>query len=62
MADTHLLIVKETDGTRTKTAVKKLDEEEKVKEIGRMISGVEMTELTKQHAKELLELAAKMKR
>nr|AAT66690.1 DNA repair and genetic recombination protein [Geobacillus kaue] len=61
MADTHLLIAKETDGTRTKTVVKKLDEEEKVKEIGRMISGVEMTELTKQHAKELLELAAKMK-
>ncbi|ADU94794.1 DNA repair protein RecN [Geobacillus sp. Y412MC52] len=61
MADTHLLIAKETDGERTKTVVRKLNEEEKVKEIGRMISGVEMTELTKRHAKELLELAAKMK-
>lgn len=61
MADTHLLISKETDGSRTKTSVKALTDEEKVKEIGRMISGVEITELTKEHAKELLELAAKMK-
>lgn len=61
MADTHLFIAKETDGTRTKTLVKALTEEEKVKEIGRMISGVEITELTKKHAKELLELATKIK-
>jgi DNA repair protein RecN (Recombination protein N) len=61
MADTHLLISKETDGSRTKTSVKALTEEEKIKEIGRMISGVEITELTKEHAKELLELAAKIK-
>ena len=61
MADTHLFISKETDGSRTKTSVKVLTEEEKIKEIGRMISGVEITELTKEHAKELLELAAKIK-
>ncbi|GGJ78119.1 DNA repair protein RecN (Recombination protein N) [Anoxybacillus voinovskiensis] len=61
MADTHLFIAKETDGTRTKTSVKVLTKEEKIKEIGRMISGVEITELTKEHAKELLELAAKIK-
>jgi DNA repair protein RecN (Recombination protein N) len=61
MADTHLFIAKETDGNRTKTFVKALTEEEKVKEIGRMISGVEITELTKKHAKELLELATKLK-
>ncbi|REK55554.1 MAG: DNA repair protein RecN [Geobacillus sp.] len=61
MADTHLFIAKETDGNRTRTSVKTLSDEEKVKEIGRMISGVEITELTKQHAKELLELAAKIK-
>lgn len=50
MADTHLFIAKETDGNRTRTSVKTLSDEEKVKEIGRMISGVEITELTKQHA------------
>ena len=31
--------------------------EEKIKEIGRMISGVEITDLTKKHAEELLQLA-----
>ncbi len=61
MADTHLFISKETVGNRTKTSVKALTEEEKIKEIGRMISGVEITELTKEHAKELLELATKIK-
>ncbi|WP_044747883.1 DNA repair protein RecN [Bacillus alveayuensis] len=61
MADTHLFISKETVENRTKTSVKVLSEEEKIKEIGRMISGVEITDLTKEHAKELLELATKIK-
>jgi DNA repair protein RecN (Recombination protein N) len=61
MADTHLFISKETVENRTKTSVKALTEEEKIKEIGRMISGVEITDLTKEHAKELLELATKIK-
>ena len=33
----------------------------KIKEIGRMISGVEITDLTKKHAQELLETANVMK-
>ncbi|MBM7604582.1 DNA repair protein RecN (Recombination protein N) [Metabacillus crassostreae] len=57
MADTHLYIAKETTSGRTKTSVKPLKEEEKIREIGRMIAGVEVTELSKQHAKELLSLA-----
>jgi DNA repair protein RecN (Recombination protein N) len=57
MADTHLYIAKETNTGRTKTSVKPLAEEEKIKEIGRMIAGVEVTELSKEHAKELLALA-----
>ncbi|KKI93025.1 DNA recombination protein RecN [Bacillus sp. SA1-12] len=57
MADTHLYIAKETKSGRTKTSVKPLNEEEKIKEIGRMIAGVEVTELSKEHAKELLALA-----
>lgn len=61
MADTHLYISKETIENRTKTSVTMLTAEEKIKEIGRMISGVEITDLTKEHAKELLELAAKIK-
>ncbi|WP_264803170.1 DNA repair protein RecN [Cytobacillus sp. NCCP-133] len=61
MADTHLFISKKTKDGRTKTTVKPLSEDEKVKEIGRMISGVEITDLTKEHAKELLQLASQLK-
>ena len=61
MADTHLYIEKETQEGRTKTRVKELDHEGKIKEIGRMISGVEITDITKKHAQELLETANVMK-
>ncbi|SFA41759.1 DNA replication and repair protein RecN [Anoxybacillus pushchinoensis] len=61
MADTHLFIAKETVDGRTKTTVEALNEEEKINEISRMISGVEITQLTKQHAHELLQLAKKIK-
>ena len=61
MADTHLFISKDVDGERTKTKVKPLSVEEKVTEIGRMISGVEVTNLTKEHAKELITQADQMK-
>ncbi len=61
MADTHLFIAKETVEERTRTMLTYLSTDEKVKEIGRMISGVEMTDLTYEHARELLHLAEKMK-
>ncbi|OES44411.1 DNA repair protein RecN [Domibacillus iocasae] len=61
MADTHLYIQKNLEGARTSTTVTPLSEEEKAAEIGRMISGVEMTDLTKEHARELLSLSAKLK-
>ncbi|MCM3665434.1 DNA repair protein RecN [Mesobacillus subterraneus] len=61
MADTHLYIAKVIKNGRTKTSVTPLTVSEKVKEIGRMISGVEITDLTKQHAEELLKLAQNMK-
>ncbi|MEK3853212.1 DNA repair protein RecN [Cytobacillus sp. FSL H8-0458] len=61
IADTHLFIAKNTNEGRTKTTVKPLNEEEKIKEISRMISGVEITDLTKEHAKELLHMAKQLK-
>lgn len=61
MADTHLFIEKETQNGRTRTRVKELNEDGKIKEIGRMISGVEITDITKEHAKELLVTAKEMK-
>jgi DNA repair protein RecN (Recombination protein N) len=62
MADTHLHIAKQAAQGRTVTKVLSLKTEEKVNEIGRMISGVEITDLTKQHAKELLQLAESIKK
>lgn len=61
MADHHFYIMKEQTAKRTKTKVYELTDEERVNEIGRMISGVEMTKLTKEHAHELLEIAKKLK-
>ncbi|MFC7370457.1 DNA repair protein RecN [Fictibacillus iocasae] len=61
MADTHLHIAKDTEGSRTVTKVTALGSPEKIQEIGRMISGVEVTHITKEHAKELLDLALHFK-
>ncbi|MCL7746154.1 DNA repair protein RecN [Halalkalibacter alkaliphilus] len=61
MADSHLYIQKNEENERVKTSVKSLSTEEKINEIARMISGVEVTELTREHAKELLELAESLK-
>ncbi|MBB2482193.1 DNA repair protein RecN [Bacillus sp. APMAM] len=61
MADTHLFIRKEMADGRTRTSVKLLTHDEKITEIGRMISGVEITDVTKEHAKELIELAYTIK-
>ncbi|MBD3108083.1 DNA repair protein RecN [Bacillus sp. AGMB 02131] len=61
MSDTHLYIEKETKNGRTKTSVRPLNFDDKVKEIARMISGVEITSLTKKHAEELLVQAGNIK-
>ncbi|MBB6454213.1 DNA repair protein RecN (Recombination protein N) [Salirhabdus euzebyi] len=61
MADTHLLIEKLVKKDRTITKVSELTEAEKVDELSRMITGAELTETTKDHAKELIILANKYK-
>ncbi|AOM82678.1 DNA repair protein RecN [Salisediminibacterium beveridgei] len=61
MADTHLFISKTAQKNRTVTHVNPLTEKEKTEEISRMISGVEITDLTRQHAEELIVQASRMK-
>ncbi|WP_064091591.1 DNA repair protein RecN [Rossellomorea aquimaris] len=61
MADSHLFISKKLSKGRTSSMVKRLEEKDKIKEISRMISGVEITDLTLEHAKELLQLAGSIK-
>ncbi|MDC2863485.1 MULTISPECIES: DNA repair protein RecN [unclassified Bacillus (in: firmicutes)] len=57
MADSHLFIRKQIANERTVTSVTVLSQDEKVTEIARMISGVEITDLTTEHARELLSQA-----
>lgn len=61
MADQHIYIAKTEKDNRTITSVTALNDTEKVEEIARMLSGVEMTELTRKHAEELVKLANEIK-
>lgn len=61
MSDTHKLIDKVETNNRTSTKVAELSYMEKVKELGRMITGTKLTNTAKDHAKELLELASTYK-
>jgi DNA repair protein RecN (Recombination protein N) len=53
-ADHHFKVFKESSKGRTVTQIKKLKEEERVKEIARMISGEKISELTLKQAKEMI--------
>ena len=61
MADQHLYITKTETNDRTKTNVEALDHENRVDELGRMIAGAQMTDLTKQHVEELIVMSQKIK-
>ncbi len=54
MGDHHYMIKKETDGTGTQTTVVPLDEEERVEELARLLSGTEITDSARAQARELL--------
>lgn len=62
MADTHVLISKNTKNNRTSTTVKELSTQDRVEEIGRMITGTQLTATSKEHAKELIHSANKFKK
>ncbi|MBU9672748.1 DNA repair protein RecN [Planococcus sp. CP5-4] len=57
MADQHLFIEKKVSKDRTTTSVKELAGRKRTEEMSRMLSGAEITQLTLQHADELLTLA-----
>jgi len=54
LADHHLRVTKETDGTRTRTRVDDLDPTARVAEVARMLGGAKVTETTVEHAREML--------
>lgn len=57
MADNHYVIRKEVEKNRTYTTVKAVENKARVEEVSRMMSGERITELTLQHASELLNMA-----
>lgn len=57
MADWHYLIEKATRRGDTRTDIRKLDEEESVKELARILGGVKITDTVIQSAVEMKELA-----
>jgi DNA repair protein RecN (Recombination protein N) len=53
-ADSHLLVKKETVGKRTEVTVENLERRARVEEIARMLTGAEITESARRHAREML--------
>lgn len=57
VAQHHFLISKHLQKQRTVTEVQALNKEQRVDELARMLAGEKITKLTREHAKELLEMA-----
>ena len=57
-ADNHLVVDKSSDGSVTSTSVVRLDHEARVRELSRMLAGLEDSEFGQAHAAELLAMAA----
>ncbi|CAM3964916.1 DNA repair protein RecN [Paenibacillus alkaliterrae] len=61
MADHHYEISKQVVGARTSTSVAELIGNIRIEELARMLGGVEVTEKTRHHAQEMLDLAHRQK-
>mgnify|MGYP001247237684 CR=1 FL=1 len=61
MADHHYEIIKTMKGGQTSTSVRPLAGQTRVEELARMLGGVEVTEKTRHHAQEMLDLAHRQK-
>jgi DNA repair protein RecN (Recombination protein N) len=53
-ADSHLVVQKEVVSGRTEVGVEKLDRRGRVEELARMLTGAEITDSARRHARELL--------
>ncbi len=52
-AHQHFNVYKQTNNNNTTTSIKLLDEEQQIEELSRMMGGIEITEHTRSHAKEM---------
>ncbi len=62
MEDSHYMIAKETDGNRTVTHIRRLDEEASTRELGRLLGTTEVTEAVIANARELKNQALESKK
>jgi DNA repair protein RecN (Recombination protein N) len=56
-ADRHVVVAKSSDGTVTTSGLEVLDDEGRVRELSRMLAGLEASETAMAHAQELLSVA-----
>lgn len=61
MADSHYLIKKTSTEDKTSTSVTLLDTQRRIEELARIIGGVTVTDLTRENAREMLDLAKNKK-
>jgi DNA repair protein RecN (Recombination protein N) len=54
----HFKVMKLTDGTTSRTAIRRLEGPERIEELSRMLGGVEITATTRAHAEEMMRGAA----
>lgn len=62
LADTHFLINKTSDKNKTRTSIKQLNDSERVEEMARILGGVDLTDTTLKHAREMIEMSKKIKK
>jgi DNA repair protein RecN (Recombination protein N) len=60
-ADRHLMVAKSSDGSVTRSGVTVLEGEARVRELTRMLAGLEGSETGAAHARELLDSASALK-
>lgn len=61
LADSHYFISKKTDKGKTVTTIKRLEDEERVEEMARLLGGVDVTNTTLDHAREMISMSKKFK-
>lgn len=61
LAKRHFFIEKKVVGNRTEVTVRVLSMNERVEELSRMLGGAQVTETTRQHAREMLMLAERLR-
>ena len=61
MADSHFLIEKSVEHQSTYSRIKRLKEEESIEELARMLGGVEITDTVMQSAREMKQMAARVR-